>query len=190
MPTTTNMTLTGGLTLGTALTAANGGTGLTALGTGVSTALGISTTATGGFATQINNTSYTPVVSFGTPGDLSVSYSTQVGSYSRNGNIVVYNFALVFTPTYTTSSGVLTISLPITAGSAAQGWVGSLGNSGGANATYPAGRTMVVSNIDPSNSILYLRASGTGVDSSNMQIANFTSGLQYTISGSITYAVA
>lgn len=174
----------------TALPIANGGTGITSFGTGVATALGVSTTATGGFATQVNNTSFTPVVSFATPGDLSVSYSNQVGSYSRNGNMVTYNFGIAFTPTYTTSSGILTVSLPFTAAAGANGWYGALGNTGGVNATYPSGRTTVVGSIDPSSNTFYLRASGAAVNSTNLITTNFASGLAYTISGSITYAVA
>lgn len=190
MPTTTNMTLTGGLTLGTALTAANGGTGITSLGTGVATALGIATTATGGFPTQTNNTSFTVDISFSTPGDVSISYSSRTASYSKNGNIVIYKFSVDFTPTYTTASGNLTISVPFAAASGSGSWCCSLFNSGGVNLTYPAGRSVINGVLDQATSVIYLRAMGSAVSATNLTTSNFTSGVAYTISGSMIYASA
>lgn len=62
--------------------------------------------------------SWTPVLTFATPGDLSVAYSTQVGSYTKIGNTV---FGLVnivtSTFTHTTAAGALTVTgLPFTVG--------------------------------------------------------------------------
>ena len=55
---------------------------------------------------------YTPVVSFDTPGNLSVAYAQQVGEYTKIGDTVYFNVSLTFTPTYSTASGILSITLP------------------------------------------------------------------------------
>lgn len=60
-------------------------------------------------------TSWTPVLSFGTPGNLSVAYSTQQGSYMVLGGMCLAEFAVITsTFTHTTASGLLQITgLPI-----------------------------------------------------------------------------
>jgi hypothetical protein len=55
---------------------------------------------------------WVPTVTFATPGDLSVSYASQVGRYTRIGSLVRVVVEIEFTPTYTTASGQLRISLP------------------------------------------------------------------------------
>ncbi len=54
---------------------------------------------------------WTPVLTFGTPGDLAVTHSIQVGTYTKVGNRVTASFAVVTSAfTHTTASGNLTIS--------------------------------------------------------------------------------
>jgi hypothetical protein len=53
---------------------------------------------------------WAPVVTFGVPGDLSVMYSVQTGTYYKIGNLVTITINLSFTPTYTTAAGVFYIS--------------------------------------------------------------------------------
>lgn len=49
---------------------------------------------------------WTPVLTFTTPGDLSVAYSIQAGDYTKTGNRVVCNYSIVTsTFTHTTASG-------------------------------------------------------------------------------------
>lgn len=48
---------------------------------------------------------FTPVFTFATPGDLSVSYALQAGFYTRIGNRVFFDYNITFTPTFTTASG-------------------------------------------------------------------------------------
>ena len=57
---------------------------------------------------------YTPTLTFATPGDLSNSYSgTQTGGYERIGDTHAVSFNLnTVTPTWTTASGRLRVSLP------------------------------------------------------------------------------
>lgn len=58
---------------------------------------------------------FNPTMTFGTPGDLSVAYTTQVGTYTKIGNRVFYDIYLICIPTFTTSAGGLIIGgLPFT----------------------------------------------------------------------------
>ncbi|MDQ0472833.1 hypothetical protein [Labrys wisconsinensis] len=47
--------------------------------------------------------SFVPVFTLGTPGDLSVAYTAQVGKYIQIGKLIRYNLTVNFTPTW--SSG-------------------------------------------------------------------------------------
>jgi hypothetical protein len=59
---------------------------------------------------------WTPVVTFATPGDLSVSYTAQTAIYSRIGPLVMFRVSLSFTATFTTAAGNLQITgLPVAA---------------------------------------------------------------------------
>ena len=63
---------------------------------------------------------FTPALTFTTPGDIIVSYSVQAGNYTRIGNVVTVQIQLVGTPTYTTASGEVSITgLPVATTSAA-----------------------------------------------------------------------
>lgn len=55
---------------------------------------------------------YTPAVSFSTPGDAAFTYSAQAGNYARYGNIVFFAARVTFTVTHTTAAGVAQISVP------------------------------------------------------------------------------
>jgi hypothetical protein len=48
---------------------------------------------------------FVPTFTFQTPGDLNVAYTTQLGIYQRLWRMVQFTIELVFTPTWTTSSG-------------------------------------------------------------------------------------
>lgn len=60
---------------------------------------------------------WTPAITFATPGDLSVTYATQLGEYTKIGRLVTVNFGIVTSAfTHTTASGNLNISgLPFAA---------------------------------------------------------------------------
>lgn len=62
-------------------------------------------------------TSWTPVATFATPGDLSVVYSAQLGRYWRIGNLIFWNCQIQTTTfTYTTASGNFRVTgLPVAA---------------------------------------------------------------------------
>lgn len=191
----------------------SGGTGLVALGTGVQTALGQNVTGSGGIAlktspvfvtptlgaavaTSINFggsslstysqlTAWTPVVTFTSPGDLSVAYSTQTGSYSRIGNIVVVTFNLIFTPTYTTSTGNFNITgLPFTVNAGCNG-TGKFITSG---ITFPAGTTSLVGTAFPSTTLIIFTGIGTA-GNGLITVTNVVSGTQKIVQGTLTYLV-
>lgn len=64
---------------------------------------------------------WTPVLTFATPGNLSVAYTAQVGSYTKNGNNVRISFHIVTSSfTHTTASGQCLITgLPFAAANVA-----------------------------------------------------------------------
>lgn len=74
---------------------------------------------------------WTPALSCNTVGNLSVTYTTQLGVYTKIGRLVHANFYIVTnTMTHTTASGRLTISLPVAAATASYFIKGSLMMSG------------------------------------------------------------
>lgn len=201
------------VTLSGTLAIANGGTGINSFGTGISTALGQNVTGSGGIvlatspslttpvlgaatATSINFggsslsnyaalQSWVPVFSFSTPGNLTVVYTNQNGYYSRIGNIIVANFFLVITPTYTTASGNLYITgLPIANNSATNNQ--ALGTVLLQAPSWTTGTSPFLQLI-PGSTILQVSVSGSSVNPSSITSLNFISGNTYAIVGSITY---
>ena len=79
---------------------------------GVSTATSLNL-GTGPFKTYIESTSFTPVFTFATPGDLSVVYNIQSGYYNQIGAFVFLTIHLDCVITYTTSSGFAFVSIPV-----------------------------------------------------------------------------
>jgi len=178
----------------TALAATANGSGAIALTTGptlVTPSLGVATATSinfGGSAlsTYATGGTWTPTFSFATPGDLSVSYVSQAGNYTRIGNIVVVSFVLQCTPTFTTSSGVFMLGgLPFATNSAT-------GNNStapvyGSSVTAPAGTinffaltTAGVTNIQ----FVGITISGSV---SNLSTTGFVTGQQILITLSMTY---
>lgn len=152
----------------------------------VTPSLGVATATSvnfGGNALSVyaENQSWTPVVTFATPGDLSVAYTTQGGVYTDIGRVRILAFSLVFTPTYTTASGSFEIT--------------GIGITGNGNYTAPlviasaftwtAGRTQLILEC-PATNYLVINQFGTGAGAALISTTNFTSGLAVTISGSIT----
>lgn len=111
------------LTLTGTLPEANGGTGLTALGTGVATFLG--TPSSANFFTAVTDEvgsgkviagdtwiAFTPAISGATTGGTG-TYTTQLGYYTRLGNIVFYTADLVWTA-HTGTGAMRVTGLPVT----------------------------------------------------------------------------
>jgi len=158
--------------------------GTTGYGTGVATALAANVIGGGGIGLSTATLSFTPVVSYATPGDLSVSYAVQEGSYVRVGNIVQYNFEVTFTPTFTTSLGALTITLPLNANTSFANAFGAVSMS---NVTLSALNTQVIAITNSTTFNLYQSGSTTG--RSMLGAAQLTSGTSYSFYGSIIYTI-
>ncbi len=107
---------------------------------------------------------FTPTVSFETPGDLSVAYTVQNGRYWKVGGVVNFQLSLSFTPTHTTASGdFLILGLPIQPNNLTTGYQVTATNSG-SGLTYPAGRTTLTGRVMPgSPNTIKLVASGSNV---------------------------
>ena len=180
--TTPTLTLNGLATVNIALS--NGAVAAGDLSTNM-TATVVYSSAAGQFIliTPANSYSgtWTPVVTFATPGDLSVSYNTQIGSYNRCGNQVTINFSLVFTPTYTTASGFLVITgLPFVSDTS------SFGSCMLFTVTYPAGCTAPVLEIVDGTSDIALLGLGSAAIA-QFSSTQFPTGIQYEYQGTVTY---
>lgn len=131
--------------------------------------------------------SWTPVFTFTTPGNLSVTYSSQSGFYTQIGGLIYYNFQLVFTPTFTTASGAMEITgLPINAAGISFPSATIYNTS---NIVYPTGTTTLFGIVTAGSEILGLYASGSGANFSSLSTLNCVSGVSTTLVGSGIYII-
>jgi hypothetical protein len=132
--------------------------------------------------------SWTPVFTFATPGNISYAGSTINGYYETAGNIYVVTFAITTTPTFTTASGNAQITgLPV-ASNSGTGNV-AVGNFSISSTTWPTLATSLSLQIAAGASLITLVGSGTAQASANFTTSNFVSGVAITITGSIMYLV-
>ena len=132
---------------------------------------------------------WTPVLTFQTPGDLSVAYAAQVGSYTKIGNrVVLQAFIALSSFTYTTTSGYLRINgIPFN-GSSGSGRhnYGSLLFSGITKAGYTSFVTSIESGL-PSAVLIY--CSGSAILESFVVAADMPSGGTVNVKFTMTYEV-
>lgn len=129
--------------------------------------------------------SFTPTVTFSTPGDVSISYSSRSGDYTRIGDLIYANVVMIFTPTYTTASGDLRIaSFPFVADST-QGGITLYSKT--IAMPFPASCTYVTPVIASANSYVVLRAFGSAVSQANCGTTEFPSGVARTIAITVLY---
>jgi len=129
---------------------------------------------------------WTPILTFATPGDLSVTYSTQAGFYTQIGNIVIASFAIKTSAfTWSTASGNLEITgLPFASASTASKIArGAVQWQGITKANYT---NMVIQNV-VSASYLVVVGSGSGQASANIQSTDVPSGGSPAFQGTIIY---
>lgn len=133
---------------------------------------------------------WTPALSCVTPGDLSVSYTTQVGRFVRVGQLVFLRWNITTSAfTYTTASGSAIIAgIPVSPSSAnsSVGAYGGIRVSGYTKANY----TMVVPQIIDGAGNITLIASGSAQTVSTMSIADFPTGGSVILRGSLLYEAA
>jgi len=162
-------------------------------GSGVVKLLGPATATNisfGGSALSVysQNIAWTPVFTFSTPGDLSVSYSSQLGWYTRTGNVVVAGFQITLTPTYTTASGSILINgLPFSP-NASNGNI-TIGISVYSSNTYPTGVTYPVAFLTPGSSAINVYGGGSAITLTPFSILNAATANPITLVGTITYLV-
>jgi len=127
---------------------------------------------------------WTPAITFATPGDLSVAYSTQNGGYTKIGNTVMLDFNIQTSSfTHTTASGDVRVSgLPFTAGGA---YPGSVIFSGVTKATY----TDLAPIATNQNTYLIVQAGGSGVATSTVKAADMPTAGTIIFQGTVTYKV-
>lgn len=131
---------------------------------------------------------WTPVISFDTPGTLAVVYATQWAEYYLVGNLV-HAFFNVTTSTFTvgTASGNILISgLPFAAKALTSGvWAGSFSIlSGLTKASYTQFHPRIVQNTQ----IIRISASGSGQTGGNIAVADCAG--QQSYQGSLIYPMA
>lgn len=123
---------------------------------------------------------FVPTVSCATPGDLSVFYTSQIGAYTRVGQMVLFRIGLAFTPTFTLASGEIRIAgLPYAAFSDNDGgWL----TDNNAALSYPAG-TLDARAVSVSGQS-YLRLTGlrTAATPTLFTMANLTTALATAVS--------
>jgi hypothetical protein len=131
--------------------------------------------------------SWTPVLTFATPGNLSVSYSSQVGAYTKVGRTYYLYFNIATSAyTQTTASGALTITgLPATSSAGFPQSPGSLIWGGITKASF----TQVSPSINFSSNTMTFLASGSGQAASNVNAADMPTGGTIILRGQITYFV-
>ena len=132
---------------------------------------------------------WTPTLTFATPGDLSVVYSVRVGSYRKIGKTVHLQFS-IFTSTFThtTASGLAQVTgLPFTTAVTTEVSVGPIIHQG---VTRAGGYTSFVLGAPFSDTRLYVYSNGSGVGADATTAAHWPTGGAVWIDGSITYLTA
>lgn len=151
-------------------------------------ALATSISLGGGAAlSRYDQGTWLPIFLFSTLGNLSVSYATQTGSYTRIGNIMFLDFLLTCTPTWTTSSGNFRIGgIPTVSTSAI--FAGEVGSKS-TNFITGAGYTYMNLTTSSGSSFLQVIQFGSARAFASITSGSFTSGIQISIGGSIAYNV-
>lgn len=131
---------------------------------------------------------WTPVLTFATPGDLSVSYTRQLGTYTKVGRLVTITYAIVTSAfTWTTASGNLQLNgLPFTSlTQAGYQWHGICTFSG----ITKAGYTQIAGFVAQASNIVSFVGSGSGVATSNVNAADMPTGGSVVLRGQFSYEV-
>lgn len=132
---------------------------------------------------------FTPTITFGTPGDLSVTYERNAGRYIRTGEIVLVYFSIVTSSfTHSTSAGALLVdNFPYFSRyepSATHSFsFGNLSFNGITKADY----THFAPAMNPLTKTMFIGASGSGQVVSTVTSLDTPSGGTLTLFGGIYY---
>lgn len=132
---------------------------------------------------------FTPTLTFQTPGDLSVSYTTQLGFYTRIGKKVFLDVVVAGTPTFTTASGNFRVGgFPfVSRNDSGRGPVTAAGTR---NVTV-AGSEWVSAYVTPTSNYGQLFASDLGTGgSTTIQTTHVASGNTTSVRASFHYEIA
>ncbi len=127
---------------------------------------------------------WTPQITFGTPGNLAVTYSTQSGYYQKLNTMVAIGFRMITSSfTHTTASGNMFITgLPFTSSGLNVAVAGLIW--GGIT---KAGYTDINGLLGTAASQIAIQASGSGVAPTNVTPADVPSGGSVVLRGSLIY---
>jgi hypothetical protein len=131
---------------------------------------------------------WTPGITFATPGNLSVTYSTQIGNAVRQGRNLTVSFTIQTSAfTHTTASGDLRITgLPAEVADMTNLVAnGSIYFSGINKASY----TSFMANAVAGQVYMLVYAAGNGASFSTVKAADMPTGGTVVIAGSLTYPV-
>lgn len=131
---------------------------------------------------------FTPSITFATPGNLSVTYTTQLGTYTKIGRVVYYNVFIVTSAfTHTSASGNFQVTgLPFTS-DGSQNWFGGAGATGGYTS---ASHTQITSTVEAGQSRILALGSGSGIAAGFLTTAHFPTGGTVTLRWSGFYIAA
>ena len=130
-------------------------------------------------------TAWTPVITFATPGDLAVTYSTQFGRWTKlSSNLVLVQFYIATSAlTYTTAVSTLQITgLPFTSANVAGQLVRGALSFFGIN---KVGYSQIAVGMGVNTNFLVLNASGMGVGSAAVSTTDVPSGSNLNLIGEI-----
>lgn len=127
---------------------------------------------------------WTPAITFVTPGDFAATYSTQLGVYTKIGLMVFLSFNMLINPiTHTTAAGALRMTgLPFTI-PAGLGFFGNLSFQG----ITKAGYTQISPRGIASTSLADFSTSGSGVGSAGVTTADVPTGGVLQLNGTIIH---
>jgi hypothetical protein len=130
---------------------------------------------------------WTPTLTFATPGDLSVSYAARVGQVTKIGRKVFANLYLVTSAfTHTTASGSCNITgLPYTSANSGQFHMGTLAYQGITKANYTHGGFLLGANA----TLMTISLSGSGQARSDAATGDMPTGGTVVLIGEISYHV-
>ena len=129
---------------------------------------------------------WTPVLTFTTPGDLNVAYTTQIGRYIRTGRLVTVEFVILTSAfTHTTAAGNLVVTgLPFAASTVASMlWYGAVSWQGITKANY----TEVKPGINSAGADIQFTGSGSGQNRSTIAFGDVPTGGTVALYGTVVY---
>lgn len=131
-------------------------------------------------------TGWTPQITAATPGNLSVSYTQNLGYMTMNGNMITAWFDILTSAfTHTSASGSISITgLQLRGGSLMSPWFsGGVNFSGLTKANY----TQVIAAVPIATTTITLYASGSGQANAQLAITDFPTGGTVRLQGCVTY---